>query len=472
MSYDSLFSKDYKGHPRRQDEQRRTPRELLAIRGRLIGMAAILIPMLFAGIALESQGKTPPEPSPLRAVPDDSSRIRKVLLLPAHPESAPLAAAPEAKASTENVLSIKVLAGDTLSTIFTRHGLSAATLAKLQATKHGKRLARIRPGQTLSLYMNEQNVLQRLILPLDIQHSLHLIRGHKNFHSVQISKKLKTRLNYAEARITNSLFLAGKKSGLSDDLIMQMVDIFGWDIDFALDIRTGDHFTLIFEELYRAGEKVANGSIIAAEFVNRGKAIRAIRYTDASGHSDYYTPDGHSVRKAFLRTPVKFSRISSRFNLRRKHPVLHRVRAHRGVDYAAPRGTPIRATGDGKIAFASRKGGYGKTLIIRHGSTYSTLYAHLSRFARGIRSGKSVRQGQLVAYVGSSGLATGPHLHYEFRVRGRHRNPLTVALPKAKSIAKRFRTDYQRHGHTLNSRLNLISRLTLAQNSITVAKKH
>ncbi len=466
MSYDSFFSKDFKSRPPRQPALRRALGKLRIQQGRVIALTAILIPILLSGMALDSQGNTPPEPIQPPGNSEPASRIRQALPLPDYatiPSTRP-------KVPGKNALSIKVLAGDTLASIFSRQGLSAATLAKLLVTKHGKQLARIRAGQILTLYIGkigEQKSLQHLILPLDVQHSLHLIRDHDNFRSTLTSEKLEIRLNSAEATITNSLFLAGKKSGLSDDLIMQMVDIFGWDIDFALDIRTGDRFTLIFEELYRAGEKVANGSIVAAEFVNRGKAIRAVRYTDPNGHSDYYTPNGHSLRKAFLRTPVKFSRISSRFNLRRKHPVLHRVRAHRGVDYAAPRGTPIRATGTGKIAFASRKGGYGKTLIIRHGSTYSTLYAHLSRFARGIRSGKSVRQGQLIAYVGSSGLATGPHLHYEFRVRGRHRNPLTVALPKANSIAKRFRNDYQRHSHPLNARLNLISRLTVAQNTTT-----
>ncbi len=463
MSYDYLFSKDRKNQAIRQAGPQRVFEKLHAMRGRLIAFGAILIPAFLTGMALDSQGNPPSEPPSPSLQLEPSLRVQQALPLPDY--AATPNRPPSAKQATIQTISIKVLAGDTLASLFSRYGLSAATLAKLQVTKHGKQLARIRPGQTLTLYIDDKKNLQRLVLPLDVKHSLHLIREHNNFRSTKISEKLETRLNSAEASITNSLFLAGKRSGLSDDLIMQMVDIFGWDIDFALDIRTGDRFTLIFEELYRAGEKVANGSIVAAEFVNRGKAIRAIRYTDASGHSDYYTPNGHSLRKAFLRSPVKFSRISSRFNLRRKHPVLHRVRAHRGVDYAAPRGTPIRATGDGKIAFASRKGGYGKTLIIRHGSTYSTLYAHLHRFARGIRGGKSVRQGQLVAYVGSSGLATGPHLHYEFRVRGRHRNPLTVALPKARSIAKRFRADYQRHGRKVNAQLNLIARLTVAQNS-------
>ena len=214
---------------------------------------------------------------------------------------------------------------------------------------------------------------------------------------------------------------------------MELANIFGWDIDFALDIRAGDHFTVIYEERFLNGEKIGNGPILAAEFVNQGRSYKAIRYSDAGNRSDYYSPTGLSMRKAFLRTPVDFRRISSRFG-KRKHPILNRMRMHTGVDYAASRGTPIRAAGDGKVIHKGRKGGYGRTVIIQHGGRYSTLYAHMNSYRRGVYTGKRVKQGQIIGYVGSSGRATGPHLHYEFRVNGVHRNPLTVKLPSAKPI--------------------------------------
>jgi murein DD-endopeptidase MepM/ murein hydrolase activator NlpD len=238
----------------------------------------------------------------------------------------------------------------------------------------------------------------------------------------------------AEARITSSLFVAGQEAGLSDNLIMQLAAIFGWDIDFALDIRAGDSFKLLFEQRFKDGRKVDEGPILAAEFSNRGDSLRAVRYTAPDGITGYYSETGMAMRKAFLRTPLKFTRISSNFNLRRRHPVLNRIRAHRGVDYAAPTGTPVKAAGDGVVVFAGTKGGYGKTVVLRHGGVYSTLYAHLSRYAGGLRRGQRVGQGAVIGYVGSTGLATGPHLHYEFQVNGIHRDPLNVPLPRAEGI--------------------------------------
>ena len=226
---------------------------------------------------------------------------------------------------------------------------------------------------------------------------------------------------------------------------MRLVAIFGWDIDFALDIRKGDSFTILYEEQYKNGVKVAEGPIIAAEFINQGKAIRAIRYSENNERNDYYDANGDAMRKAFLRTPVDFfSRISSRFSLGRKHPVLNKIRAHKGVDYAAATGTPVRATGDGVIVFAGKNGGFGRTIKLKHGGTYSTVYAHLRRIAKNIRRGKKVKQGQIIGYVGQSGLATGPHLHYEFQIHGVHRNPLTVKLPKVKAIAKENLTEFKK----------------------------
>ena len=205
---------------------------------------------------------------------------------------------------------------------------------------------------------------------------------------------------------------------------MELAGIFGWDIYFALNIRRGDHFTVVYDQLYLDGKKIGNGDILAAEFVNQGQVYRAVRYEKPNGTADYYTPDGNSMRKEFLRTPVAFTRISSRFSLGRYHPILNRIRAHKGVDYAAPTGTPIKATGDGRVAFRGRKGGYGNVVILDHGRGYSTLYGHMSRFARGERVGTRVHQGQVIGYVGSTGMATGPHLHFEVRADGVTTDPV------------------------------------------------
>ena len=223
---------------------------------------------------------------------------------------------------------------------------------------------------------------------------------------------------------------------------MDMAGIFEWDIDFIQDVREGDAFTVIYEELWRDGVKLRDGQIVAAEFVNQGKSFRAARFSDASGRASYYTPEGRSVRKAFIRAPLNFTRISSNFNPSRRHPVLNTIRAHRGVDYAAPTGTPIRAAGDGKVLFRGVQGGYGNTIILQHGGNITTLYGHLSRFGNA-RAGARVNQGDVIGYVGSSGLATGPHLHYEYRVNGAHRNPRTVPLPPADPIAAEQQTAFQ-----------------------------
>ena len=226
--------------------------------------------------------------------------------------------------------------------------------------------------------------------------------------------------HYATAHgiIKTSLAAAGEEVGLSDELTLEITNIFAWDIDFASDLRRGDQFIVVYENTLDGGQRVA-----AAEFVNQGRILTAVRFEDDDGNSNFYTPEGKAMRKAFLSTPVDYARISSHFDANRKHPILNRIRAHKGTDYAARIGTPVKAAGDGTIAFAGRKGGYGDVLIIKHGERYETLYAHLSRFRRDIQEGDNVKQGEVIGYVGQSGLATGPHLHYEFRIDGVHQNP-------------------------------------------------
>ncbi|MBT8098922.1 MAG: M23 family metallopeptidase, partial [Gammaproteobacteria bacterium] len=274
---------------------------------------------------------------------------------------------------------------------------------------------------------------------LDLTSALKIERGDGGFAAQIVERPIEIRKRIAHGVIQSSLFEAGADSGLSDKVIMNIAGIFAWDVDFVLDIREGDNFYVQYEEIWQNGEYVTDGEIIAAEFNNNGRTHKAIRFIDDEGISDYFTPDGDSVRKAFIRAPVDFTRVSSNFNPKRRHPILNTIRAHRGVDYAAPRGTPIKAAGDGKVIYRGSKNGYGKTVILQHGGNITTLYAHMSNFAASARLGTRVRQGQTIGFVGATGLATANHLHYEYRLNGVHRNPRTVKLPQAEPIDKRYR---------------------------------
>lgn len=367
--------------------------------------------------------------------------------------------------NTIKTKTVVVKKGDTLSAIFKRLSLSSRTLYQIiNSSKQAKQLTRIRPGQKLFITYDNEGKLQSLQYELDRIDTLVINKKANNskFASHIDSKEIEIRQQFATGTISNSLFAAGNKAGLNSAMIMKLAQLFGWDVDFALDIRKGDSFAVLFEEKYVANKKVGTGNILSAEFVNKGKIFQAIRYTDASGHTDYYSEKGLSMRKAFLRTPVQFSRISSRFSNGRKHPVLNKIRAHKGVDYAASRGTPIRSVGNGKVIFKGRKGGYGRVIILQHGSKYTTLYAHMKSYNRKIKKGSRVEQGQIIGYVGSSGLATGPHLHYEFRINGVHRNPLTVPLPSALPIARKYRTDFSNTADTMISQLKSRKLATIA----------
>jgi len=354
---------------------------------------------------------------------------------------------------------LTIKSGDTLSTLFKKVGLNDRDVYEvINSSKDAKQLARINPGQELAFLFDEQKQLQKLRLTRTKLEALELARTEDGF---VLEEKVETPdITYAFAQgvIESSLFGSANKAGLNDNLTMELAGIFGWDIDFVLDIRSGDSFAVVYEEKYLHGEKIGNGDIVSAEFTNQGKTFQAVRYTDSHGISHYFTPNGNTMRKEFLRTPVDFARISSHFNLKRRHPILHTIRAHKGTDYAASRGTPVKAAGDGKVIHAARKGGYGKTVIIKHGQVYQTLYAHLNQYGRGIRSGARVKQGQIIGYVGSTGLATGPHLHYEFYVNGAVRNPVTVKLPKADAIASsekpRFLAQTQKYMTQLASYTN------------------
>jgi len=358
----------------------------------------------------------------------------------------------------------KIKAGDTLASIFLRAGLGASvTYEVTQHNEQTKNLSKIRPGQSISILTDAENNLSILKYKPSLTQTLVVKRTDDgNLSSELLHHPLDPFPVFKSGEITTSLFLDAEKNDIPENLIMEMAGIFGWDIDFSLDLRKGDQFSVVYNELFKDGEKIRDGRILAAEFINQGKSYKAVHYTDPRGESGYYTPDGKSMRKAFLRSPVKFSHISSRFSGNRWHPILSKWRSHKGVDYAAARGTPVYASGDGKISFVGTKGGYGKTIFIQHGGKYTTVYAHLSRYVQGAKVGKRIKQGQVIGYVGSTGLASGPHLHYEFRVDGVHRNPLTVKLPAAEPIDKAYLEHFNKETRASLTMLDLMSSNSVA----------
>jgi murein DD-endopeptidase MepM/ murein hydrolase activator NlpD len=357
---------------------------------------------------------------------------------------------------------ITIQSGDNLSRIFSSYGLDRNDLQALRGIKELKQLLRkLQVGQQVHLHIGENNRVDGLKMEISPIEELHIARGEADVFSAQvIQREVETRMVSAKGQIRSSLYNDGRKAGLDDALLRQMTKIFAYDIDFALDLQSGDRFAVIYEEAYYQGKKVRTGQIKAAEFINGGTVYRAVAYTDKDGRVTYYTPDGKGLEKAFLRTPVNVVNITSGFGSR-LHPILNKIRAHKGVDYSAPTGTPVFASGKGKIAFAGWKNGYGKTIIIDHGDKYQTVYAHLSKLEGEPKVGERVHQGDLIGYVGSTGMATGPHLHYEFLVDGEHQDPLSVVLPSGIGIAAEEKADFLAQTNPLVAQLNQAS--TLAQ---------
>lgn len=421
----SAIQNDYKPAARLRSAVRRHPLLLAAM------PAAALVLAVFA---LQASGDRAPFP-----------QVERELQLPDPPyESASLTAqagAPVGADGDPRTSVVAVRSGDSLARIFDRVGLTAADVhAVVNASRETRRLNALQPGQQLSFTRGTDGNLVRLEYAISDDETLAVRRDGDTYVSELIAHPLERRVRFAEGVVTTSLFDAGKAAGLSDGTIVYLAnEIFGYDIDFVLDIRRGDRFMVLYEELYRDGERVRVGSILAAEFINQGRSVQAVRFVDDDGNADHYSPDGQRMRKAFRRVPMDVFRISSHYNPRRRHPVLNTIRAHRGVDYAADTGTPIYAAGDGRVIRRAPYGGYGNAVEIQHAGGITTLYAHMSRFARGVGVGTRVRQGQTIGYVGMTGLANGPHLHYEFRVGGRHVNPVTVALPNAAPLPARYR---------------------------------
>ena len=355
-----------------------------------------------------------------------------------------LAAAPSLADAALALSTIDVIVSrnDTLDRIFRRLKLNLSDLASLR-TLPGIRgtLDTLRPGESLR-FTHKDSELFGLERRLNESQTLKVSRDGGSLKANVLQNPLETRRRTVHGIIASSLFEAVESQGAHDQIAVELADLFGWDVDFVLDVRPGDSFVVTYDEIGRDGTYLHDGPIEAAEFVNNGRQFRAVRYTDPAGGTHYYSPDGRSVQKAFLRAPVEFTRISSRFNSARMHPILNRIRAHKGIDYAAPIGTPVHAAGDGRVLFAGVMGGYGNVVQIEHSRSVVTVYGHLSRFASGTHAGAHVNQGQVIAYVGMTGLATGPHLHYEYRVNGVFKNPQTVVLPGAEPIDSRWHEDF------------------------------
>lgn len=352
----------------------------------------------------------------------------------------------------------KIKRGEFLGSIFKRRGYSSSLPDKLSKHELAKQLVSLKVGNELEFKLNDNDELRELSYAVTNLSQLTVRFEDNEIIDAKIANlPYQTVEHVASAQISSSLYESALEARLSNNLIMEMVRIFGWDIDFVLDIRAGDTFHIVYTNHQMDGEVLEDGQILAAEFTSQGTRYRALRYEDEQGNISYYSPNGESMLGTFLRSPVEFSRISSRFG-KRKHPILKTWRAHKGVDYAAGRGTPIRATADGKVTLAGKKGGYGRTIVIRHAGRFSTLYAHMNGFAKGIRAGSRVKQGQTIGYVGSTGLATGPHLHYEFRVDGVHRNPLSYKTPKASSIPDSQRAAFDLAANQWMAKLDQVDR--------------
>jgi len=357
----------------------------------------------------------------------------------------------------------RVQRGDTLARLFARLQIDDPEVIRLlRSDKQAKALTQLIPGKTVRAVSDANGRLERLRY-LNGAKLLTVDRSGAAYTVHEEPVQLERRVLMQSAEIRSSLFGATDAAGLSDAVATQIAEIFSTDIDFHKDLRKGDRFSVVYEAFYHRGEPIKTGRVLSAEFANQGKLYQTVYFEYAEGQGAYYTPDGKNLRKQFLRSPLEFSRITSGFTTARFHPVLQQWRAHKGVDYGAPTGARVRATADGVVDIAGRHGGYGNVVVLRHQSKYTTWYGHLSGFAQGIARGKRVSQGDIIGYVGATGLATGPHLHYEFRIDGVHQNPLNVAMPAAPPITAEQRHRFQQVAQPYAQRLSLLRNTNLAR---------
>ena len=357
----------------------------------------------------------------------------------------------------------RIQRGDTLGSVLARLGIEdVAAQNFLRTDARARPLYQLKPGKAVRVQADDDGRLIVLSYLAQGGELLTVKPVEDGFSAQSVPPGSTVRLELRAGEIHSSLFAASDAVGLPDAVTMQLAEIFSGDIDFHHDLRRGDWFAVVYEMREIDGQSAEAGRIVAAEFVNKGNVYRAFSWQGPDGSEAYYAEDGKTLRKAFMRSPLSFTRITSGFSLARFHPFLQTWRAHKGVDFAAPTGTPVHAAGDGKVASAGWQNGYGNAVVLQHGATYSTVYAHLSRFATGIKPGARVAQGDVIGYVGQTGWATGPHLHYEFRVNNEQRNPMTIALPTAQPLPAAALSDYRERVSVLSAQLMLGHGVTLA----------
>ena len=346
--------------------------------------------------------------------------------------------------------------GENLSIIFEDYKVPLNTAYRIFRLDEKKLLSKIRPGDKMRFTYLDENIISIEIRKNPIN-SL-LINLNDGISISEINKEVELIQSFKSGIIKTSFYEAALESDIPDSVIMDFAYIFGWDVDFVFDIREGDSFYLIYETPYSDGEKIKNGDIVAAKFINNGKIYKANRFYTSSNKKEFFDDEGNNLQKAFLRAPLDFAYISSHFNPNRMHPVLHTLRAHNGTDYAAKRGSPVRTTGNGTIKYVGKRNGCGNEIVIQHTNDYSTRYCHLDKFQSGIKKGKKVLQGETIGYVGSTGLATGPHLHYEFKIGNKHIDPVKLKLPSAEPISNNLKSDFDT---LVNNNKLMLSKLKL-----------
>ncbi len=356
-----------------------------------------------------------------------------------------------------------IQSGDTLSIALSRLKIDDLEIQRLLATDAVRQMASsIRAGRRLQATTTQDGQLLTIRFDRGDAPALMVNRQGDGFVTSESDDVLESRVVMRSGRILSSLYGATDSAGVPDKIANQLAETFSTSIDFREDLRRGDTFSVIYTVSYRNGEPIATGKLLAAEFVNAGKPYRAILYRDPFGREDYYTPEGEALKRGFLRSPLEFSRVTSSFSNSRKHPVYGFHRAHTGVDFGAPTGTRVKATGEAIVKFAGRRGGYGNLVILRHPNGFETYYAHLSAFASGIRAGRTVNQGQVIAYVGSTGASTGPHLHYEIRIAGKPQNPMAIKLPGSPPLVAAQRARFLEQTADWSDKLALLRGTNLA----------
>ena len=411
-------------------------------------LAVAILPFFGVVAAFGIAPDTVPEPVDLQHVVED-------ITIPA----APVASVEETYWREE-----RIQRGDTVGSILSRLRVNdPEALGYLLQAKDVRSLYQLIPGRTLRVVTSDAGRLESLSYVNTDGRRLHVTRDESGFSSSEELPQTEQWVMQSSGEIETSLFAATDSSGIPEQIALQLVEIFSSDVDFHRDLRRGDRFSVVYEALAADGEFVGFGRVLSAEFVNQGHAFRAVFFRDDQGRNGYYTPDGRNMRRTFLRSPIEFSRVTSGFTNSRFHPVLKAWRAHKGIDYGAPAGTRVRVTADGHVNFVGRKGGYGNVVVVRHPNGYETLYAHLSGFAQGIRKGVRIAQGDIVGSVGSTGLATGPHLHYEFHVNGVHKDPMRLAMPPGPPITSQSRPSFDQTAQPLFARLDMLRNTNLAR---------